>query len=212
MSCINLRQGQDSSCNTYARKYYQQVVLVNKSDVKNVLIVTPSTDFDDEFTCRYRISFQLYEGKTGYRFTSTDKGNNVFAMFSKSVKEGFPQYKHTVQLPIFGVDEKTKCVIDQLDFAEYFAAVQYQDGTVEIYGYEFGLKTEDYEYNPANNNGGSLINLSSDEDGLEDEKPFIYISGIDGNESIDFDNNFSENPDLPTGDFNDDFNNDFYIQ
>ena len=33
-----------------------------------------------------------------------------------------------------------------LDLAKYFAAIQFMDGTVEIYGFENGLTTDDYEF------------------------------------------------------------------
>lgn len=212
MSCISLRSEIDNSCLLVHKKYYQQVVLVNKDDVEAFLISTPYSDINDEYYCRYRISFKLFEGKTGFRFTSPEHGNSVFGSYNKTVKENIPQYKHSVQLSIIGIDEKTKCTLDQLDLAQYFAAIQFYDGTVEVYGFEFGLKTEDYEFNPANNNGGVLLKLSSDDDALEDERPYRYVSGIDGQEPIDFDNNFSNNPDLPKGDFNNDFSNDFYIE
>jgi len=212
MSCIKIRSGLDTSCDKIVQKYFQQVVLVNKDDVEAFLISTPYSNINDEFFCRYRIAFKLKEGKSGYRITSSEMGNGVFGFYNKTIKEDIPQYKHTIQISIVGIDEKTKCVLDQLDMAQYFAVIQFYDGSVEVYGFEFGLRTEDYEYNPANNNGGALISLSSDDDALEDERPYIYVSGIDGNENNDFNNNFSNNPDLPTGDFNNDFSNDFYIE
>lgn len=212
MSCIKLRSEINNSCKTISRKYFQQVVLINKDDVQSFLIATPYSNINDEFFCRYRIAFKLKEGKKGFRFTSPEAGNSIFGFYNKTLKENIPQYNHSVQLSVFGIDEKTKCVLDQLDMAQYFAALQFYDGTVEVYGFEFGLKTEDYEYNPANNSGGTLLVLSSDEDALEDERPYVYVSGIDGNENNDFNNNFEDNPELPTGDFNNDFSDDFYIE
>lgn len=212
MSCIKLRENLDNSCQEVFQKYFQQIVLVNKDDVDAFLIQTPYSNINDEFFCRYRLSFKLKEGKSGFRITNNENGNNVFGFYKKTIKENIPQYHHSIQMLMIGIDEKTKCLLDQLDMAQYFAAIQFYDGTVEVYGYEFGLKTEDYEYNPANNNGGSLITISSPDDALEDERPYVYISGIDGQESQDFDNNFADNPDLPEGDFNDDFSNDFYIE
>jgi hypothetical protein len=55
-----------------------------------------------------------------------------------------------------------------------------------------------------NNDGGALIKLSSGQDALEDELPFIY-----GGENSDFDILFENVVFVPHGDFNDDFNNDF---
>lgn len=212
MNCIKLRSEINNSCVNVVRKYFQQLVLINKEDVESFLIQRPYSDLNDEYYCRYRLAFRLREGKSGLRFTAPEHGNNILGFYTKETKENIPQYKHSVQLPLIGVDEKTKCVLDQLDMAQYFAAIQFYDGTVEIYGFEFGLISEDYEYNPVNNNGGAIITLSSDDDALEDERPYVYASGIEGQESIDFDNNFVDNPELPQGDFNNDFSNDFYIE
>jgi hypothetical protein len=211
MNCIELRQGQDSSCGAYGKKYFQQIVLVNKQDVEEYQILTSTVNISDEFTCRHRLRFRLYEGKSGFRFTAAELGNSAFASFEKTVKEGFPQYVHNIQVPVMGVDEQVKCLLKQLDNADYFGAAQFSDGTVEIYGFDYGLTSKGYNYDAQNGSGGSILNLSSLNDALEDEPPFVYESGIGGNANDDFNNNFDQNPELPTGDFNDDFNNDFYI-
>lgn len=208
MSCIGLRNDLDVSCKDVVRKYFQQIVLVNKDDIEAFLIQTPINDISG-YECRYSLSFRLKEDATGYRITNTYNGGSVFGFYTKTKKEGIPQYKHSVQFTLIGADEETRCFLYQLDRANYFAAVQLTDGTVEIYGFEFGLQTEDYEINIANNSGGALIVLSSDDDVLEDNMPYIYLSGISGDEGKDFDNNFVDNPELPSGDFNDDFNDDF---
>lgn len=205
--CAQLRQGQDSACRAYARKYYQQVVLINKQDVEEYLILSPTVSIDDEYTCRYRIAFKLFEEKKGFRFTANENANVIFGTFSKSTVENIPQYKHSIQLPIFGVSEENRCILDQLDNAEYFGVIQYYDGTVEVYGFANGLITVDYNYDPANNGGGGVITLESTVD--EDDMPYIYFNGT-GTEGEDFDNNFENVGDLPEGDYNDDFNDDYY--
>src|SRR5690606_14491773 len=96
------------------------------------------------------------------------------------------------------------------DLAKYFAAIQYTDGTVEIYGFENGLTTDDYDFDLQNNGGGSFINLISPESGMEDEPPYIYVP-LTGTANEDFNNLFVDIPDVNIGDFNDDFNNDFDI-
>lgn len=208
MSCIKLRQGQNSTCRTYARKYFQQVVLINKTDVEQHLILSPQNNQNDEYSCRYRIAFKLFEEKKGFRFTSNENGNNIFGTFSKSIKEGIPQYKHTIQLPIFGVSEENRCILEQLDNSDYFGVLQYYDGTVEVFGFENGITTADYDYDPANNAGGGIITLESNVD--EDDMPYVYFNST-GTEGDDFDNDFEDVVDLPEGDFNDDFNDDYYI-
>lgn len=206
MSCFTLISGLDTSCEQYRKKYEQQIVLINKSDVDSYNIIT-----SNEEECKHRILFNLKEGATGYRFTSIAQGTNIFGSFEKSVKEDIAQYKHNIQVLLMGVDENVKCLIKQLDNSEYFGAVQYKDGTVEVYGFDYGLKTDNYNYDPQNSGGGSLLILSSSGDALEDDPPFIYVSATPGNENEDFDNNFSDNEPVLLGDFNYDFNDDFYI-
>lgn len=206
MSCITLANGLDVSCNTYQKKYHQQVVLVNKQDVLSYNVIV-----DNDEICRHRILFHLKGGSTGYRFTSTDRGFSVLGRFEKTTKENIAQYRHNIQILMMGVTEEVKCLLKQLDNAEYFAAIQYTDGTIEIYGFDYGLKTSDYVYDAQAGLGGSLILLSSDDDALEDDPPYIYASATPGNENDDFDNNFADNEPSELGDFNFDFNDDFYI-
>lgn len=207
MSCIKLIQGQDSVCKTYAKKYFQQAVFINKADVEEHLILLPATTIEGEYQCRYRIAFNLFEGKKGFRFTASENANNIFGTFSKTTVENIPQYKHSIQIPIFGVSEENRCIFDQLDNGDYFGVLQYYDGTVEVFGFNYGLTTPDYEYNPANNGGGGLIMLESVVD--EDDMPYIYFNGT-GTEGEDFDNSFEGGGGLPMGDFSNDFSDDFY--
>lgn len=209
MSCITLKSGADYSCGGFAKKYFQQLVLVNREDVASWSIQTNKNITLNEKICRHRILFNLKEGKTGFRYVFPDKGSLVFGSFTKSEDNNRLEYLHKIQIALFGVNEAFKCKLRELDNGNYFAALQFTDGTVEIYGFEYGLKTNDYTYEPQNFMGGGLIELISDKDALEDEPPFIYFSN--GNENDDFNNNFSDNPVIQLGDFNDDFNNDFYV-
>ena len=211
MSCESLRNGLDLTCGTFAKKYYQQVVLVNRADVQNKRIVTSSLDIDGNYTCRNRVYFNLKEGKSGFRFSLNENSSSIFANFDKSIVENIPQYLHTVSIVILGVSEQIKCLFTQLDYADYFAAVQFYDGTIEIFGFEFGLTSGNYGYDPHNNNGGSVIKLSSLSDSLEDTPPLNYKS-TEGTEILDFDNNFQDVIFDINGDFNPDFNSDFNNQ
>ena len=153
---------------------------------------------------------QLKPDKTGYLFRGQQNGNSFSATFSKEIDDNIPQYIHTVQLPIFGANEGIKVLLKTLDLAKYFAAIQYMDGTVEIYGFENGLTTDDYDFDLQGNSGGSVISLISPESGMEDEPPYIYIP-IEGTANEDFNNLFVDIPDVNLGDFNSDFNSDFDI-
>jgi hypothetical protein len=212
MSCAKLFRGQDISCQSNYKKYYQQVVLVNKDDVESFVIkATISADGSVGFSDYYhRIRFSLKAGKTGYLFRGQPNGNGYYALFSKELDENIPQYIHTVQLPIFGAKETTKILLKTLDLAKYFAAIQYMDGTVEIYGFENGLTTDDYDFDLQNNGGGSFITLTSPESGMEDEPPYIYVP-LTGSANEDFNNLFVDIPDVNLGDFSNDFSDDFDI-
>lgn len=211
-NCERIKDGLDMSCGGFNKKYAQQVVIVNRSDVEFKVVYTPQTEITAKDVCRYRVYFKLLDGATGYRFTMNQNAAAIFGTAEKTVEEGIPQYMHVVNMALLGVSEENKCILSRLDYADYFAALQYGDGVIEVYGFDYGLSTADYVYDPANTGGGALLKLSSESDGLEDELPYIYVSSIPGNEILDFDNLFAENTfDVP-GDFNDDFNNDFNNQ
>lgn len=211
MSCLKLYSGQDYACDAIFKKYYQQIVLVNKADVLNYVINGPSlTQYDSGIELKNRIRFNLKPGKKGFLFRGPENGSGYFAMFSKEIDDNIPQYIHQLQLPIFGASEKTKGILKTLDVANYFAAIQYMDGTVEIYGFENGLTTDDYDFDLQNNGGGSFINLVSPESGMEDNPPYVYVPVV-GTANKDFNKLFEDIPDGYLGDFNDDFNDDFDI-
>jgi len=196
MACKELLRGHDVRCELPLRKYYQQIVLVNIDDVDQV-----GYDVNDN---NHVIIFNLNAGTTGYKYIGNEVSSLYSASFSKKVKKGQPLYDHTVNLPIIGVSVETKLILKELDTANYFAAIQFRDGTVEIYGFENGLKTNDYTFEAQNGLGGIGITLSSKFS--EDEIPYVY-----GGDAINFDNDFADIPELIGGDFNQDYSSDFYI-
>ena len=196
MACKQLLRGQDIRCINIDRKYYQQIVLINKDDVNEV-----AYSVNDE---SHAIAFNLVNGATGYKYIGSDLTSLYNASFSKTTRKGQPLYNHTLNLPVIGVGTTTKLILKELDLSTYFGAIQFRDGTIEIYGFENGLKTNDYTYEVQNGLGGTSITLSSKFE--EENIPYIY-----GGNSSDFDNNFVDIGALLGGDFNDDFSNDFYI-
>lgn len=211
MICEKLRQDLDLSCLAVQKKYYQQIVLVNRADILNKRIVTSSVDIEGNYTCRNCVYFNLIDEMRGFRFSMNENSSAIFATFEKSVQENIPQYSHSVNIVILGVTEDIKCLFTQLDYSDYFAAAQYYDGTVEIFGFEFGLTSNNYSYDPHNGSGGAVLKLSSLNDSLEDLPPLIYRS-TEGTEIADFDNNFQDVIFDINGDFNSDFSNDFNNQ
>lgn len=206
--CGTLRNGQDSSCEVIYKKYYQQAVLVNRSDIENKAVVTSYTDIDDNYHCRLRAYFSLFEDKAGFRFQIGESASYIQGIAEKIDDDGVPQYKHSVTIAVMGVTEESKCILSQLDYGDYFAALQFADGTIELYGFEYGLSTNNYSYAPGQT-GGALITLQNLSDSPEDELPLVYFSGTPDGEIADFDRLFLDNAWDDNGDFNDDFNNDF---
>lgn len=194
MACRQLIREQDISCIDVQRKYYQQVVLVNLDDVDEIAY--------NEVT--HEVLFNLFDGATGYRYMGNENVSLYSASFGKTTKKGQPLYNHRIDLPIVGVGSTTKLILKELDLANYFGAVQFRDGTVEIYGFDNGLKTSDYTYSAQNGLGGTGLTLESKYE--EDEPPYIY-----GGPSTNFDNKFVGIGQLLAGDFSEDFENDFYI-
>lgn len=212
MSCFTVNGGLDFTCGTLYRKYYQKAVIVNKSDLLNWKVQTISTNTNPLLTnCVHSIKFQLKEGRSGVPIKATDRASTILGSFSKRSNDAYDEFLHNVQIPMFGVTEQIKCKLKELSRGDYFVALKYHDGTVEVYGFNYGLRLADYDYSPQANFGGGLLNLQSREDALEDDAPLIYKSATEGNETLDFDNNFELNEDIILGDFNNDFNNDYLI-
>lgn len=197
--CVDLMKGWDLECDGVTfKKYYQNIVLVNRADVDEFLINSTSTS--------NRITFNLKEDKTGFLFRSSENGNVINAEFSKSVKNGIVLYEHKLDLAVTGINEDSKTMLKQLDMSDYFGAVHFKDGTIEIHGFSYGLKTDPYTYTPQGLGGGilSLVSKYSEYD-----PPYIYNSPTP---IEDFDNLFADIPAIYGGDFNDDFNDDFFIE
>lgn len=197
MGCVNLIKGFDIGCEALFRKYYQNVILINKNDVFQTAISTTND--------QHRIQFNLLPGKTGYLFTGNENVGLLNAKFGKKEEKGVPYYNHSVDIVIAGTSENVKTILKQIDNSRFFAAIQFRNGDVEIYGFENGLGSGDYEYSAQSSLGGAVINLSSKYD--EYEPPYLYHSNSIND---DFNDLFSGLPNFLGGDFNDDFNDDFF--
>ena len=65
MSCIKLYKGQDYSCTPIYKKYYQQVVLINKSDVKQFVINGPTISLPSSAQ-KHRIRFKTKQKRVSF--------------------------------------------------------------------------------------------------------------------------------------------------
>lgn len=194
--CAKLMTGQDTVCVPPKRRYFQQAVIINKDDIDPESVVITTTDYDSETpTCAYNVSFELKEGATGYFFQGPETGSNFFGTFDKSQSDlGFTQYTHNASILIVGATEQAKCILDSLSKGLFVVALQFTDGTVEIYGMQNGLVAADYTYDVQGGGGGTAIVLSSPETAPEFYVPLIYVSQTPGQESEDFDSAFSNIP------------------
>lgn len=186
--CAKLGNGLDVSCEAPVRKFFQQAVVINKTDIEEYTIQKPDAELGE---CNYNVSFTLKPGTTGYRISGIQAGSSFFGSFDKSRSDlGYPQYVHNASILIAGASEEAKCILDSLDKGSFVIAYQYTDGTVEIYGMENGVTSGDYTYDVQGGGGGTAIVLSSLEDAPERYLPLIYLSNTPGSEGADFDTAF----------------------
>ena len=189
--CAQLVNGLDVGCIAPVRKAYQQAVLINKNDIDTFTVTLPDAGAVPT-TCAYSVEFALKAGTTGYRITGTEAGSSFFGSSDKTRGDlGFVQYIHNVGILIAGISEQVKCVLDSIDKGSFVIALQWKDGTVEIFGFVNGLTTGDYSYNVQEGGGGTQIILSSLEDAPENNLPLIYKSAVPDQENIDFDDAFA---------------------
>lgn len=187
--CAKLVNGLDISCNAPVRKYYQQAVIINKTDIASYVITPPDPEIP---SCDYKVTFQLNPGTTGYRIIGSQAGSSFFGSFDKTRSDlGYPQYVHNTSILIAGITEEVKCILDSLDKGLFVVALQLQDGTVEIFGIVNGLTTGDYTYDIQGGGGGTAILLSSLENAPETRLPLVYESAVPGQENEDFDDAFA---------------------
>ena len=140
--CGILLSGLDTACNPPVRKYYQQAVVINKSDIDTITNTLPSVG-----QCNYTTAFTLKAGKTGYRFLSPESGTSVKGLVDKTESAlGHPQFVHKAQFLVTGIGEDTKCILDSLTRGSFVVALQLTDGTVEIYGIENGLSSAELQF------------------------------------------------------------------
>ena len=192
--CARLGSGQDASCVPLQRKYYQQAVIINKPDIADFTINKTDYEAAPE-TPLYNATFSLKPGAKGYRMAGSENGSVYFGRVNKSVSDlGLVQYGHEVQILIVGAGEDSKAILEALDKGSFAVAMQFMDGTVEIYGLQNGISTGDYTYSVQENGGGTTIILSSNESSPESTLPLVYKSGTPGQEIVDFDAAFEQPP------------------
>jgi hypothetical protein len=172
--CAELKQGFDFACVTdTVRKYFQQIVVINFSDIDRGTVVKTNTNTP---TCAFNVAFKLKTGKTGYAIIGAETGNSISGMYEKTTNEltGQPNYLHKINYVGVGVSEAVKCILNSLDRGSFVVACQLKNGLVEIYGIDNGVRNADYSYDIQGGNGGSAIVMQSEENALESLIPMNY--------------------------------------
>lgn len=200
MVCERLMRGLDLVCGEIKNRYYQEVKLINRADLRNFRITA-----DDS---HHRVQFNLKTGAEVYSFRSSELVQLISASFSKSGEQGFPEYEHKVTIPVSGVTEDRKILLRELDLADYFAVIRFIDDTIEVYGFQYGLKTSSYSYQPQSSLAGAQIDLV----GRYSEylPPLNYYRKPPGDPLEDWEDDFKNVPNFLLGDFNNDYSDDFY--
>lgn len=189
--CAQLKDGYDLSCERPVGKYYQQVVLMNYSDIDPTTIVAPWTQEPSE-DCQYFAQFVLEDGTTGFRFMFPEKSAAIFGTADMATNEqGYTTFLHHLNMLAASATEEQKCVLDAILKGKFVAAVQLMNGVVEIYGLQYGLFADDVTIDGQTNAGATPIILSSREGGEENYLPLVYQPQDGGSAEADFDSNFA---------------------
>ncbi|WP_312922149.1 hypothetical protein [Empedobacter brevis] len=184
----NLYYGQDRTCQGVQKGYIQKVVLVNKNDLESYNIESELVENGNlEPLAKHRISFKLKDNKSGILIENNQNSQVIVPNVQATYSDELPRYTHSLQFAVYGVTERTKWLLMTLSKADYFAAVLHKSGVVEVYGFEFGMKTDGYTFDAGD--GGAIIKLSSVEN--EFHLPYNYHSLIDGGEVVDFEEQFN---------------------
>lgn len=208
--CEDLINGYSVGCTNDQRLFIQKLVLINKSSVLDYLVKKTSVGIDNAFNCNHNIVFRLKEGERGKLISQIHNARNVFGSHERSEDSNVSEWTHSVSFIVQGYNENLICFLNNLNTAHYFAAAMLTDGTVIIYGFDNGLRPNNYSIDLQGNNGVTSVKLETAKSEEEQEQPYIYNSLASTPEN-DFNNLFADIPDFTSGDFNNDFNNDFFI-
>lgn len=196
MICYKIKEGADFCRPDNAGRWIQRVVLLNRGDVR----IHQQTQYGIEFKMKDNPSHEIQQ-IGGYAFEYPQTYAQILGNAESVDAMNYRQWRHNVQISFAGFKHFQK--LDMINRGEIFAALMDSNHKVWIFGFDYGLEPDDYLYQ---NTEMDTITLRSR--ALEDRPPLLYL----GDEK-DFWNNFTQVPDIPIrGDFNNDFNDDFYNQ
>lgn len=191
--CAEITGEIDLSCiRNLAKKYFQEVVIINFNDIDRTASVVGNFDT----LCDYTVQMVLKSGKKGVMFKIPETSGSIFGTAAKTTADvtGLPQYLHLVQILAMGIKSEIKCLLDKLGRGKFVVAAQLADGTVEIYGWENGLSTGDFTIDIAGGGGASVVPLQSKDTEQESMLPLIYKPQTGGDANADFNEQFAAPP------------------
>lgn len=184
--CAMIKEGQDFSCSAPAKRFAQEVVIINYSDI---LTKELPKNAEGEI-CDHKVKFKLKPTKKGFRFILSGNGSSVFGTAAKtSTESGYPEFNHIVNMAVGGSDELSKCNLEAFSKGRFVVAMQI-GSKIEVYGLENGLSAGDFSYSPQENGGFTPITLENGEQFAENNLPSLYESEVPGQEIEDFDKGF----------------------
>lgn len=188
--CKKLTAGMTFGCGTSIdKRYAQEVVLINIDDIDTSSI---TKEISDAGEYKHNVSFELKDGKTGYKFVFPANGSGVFGSVEKSQSDlGIVQYSHIANMIMIGADETAKGVLESLDKGRVIALLKIGQ-VVEVYGIDNGLSTGDYTLDLQGGAGASAITLVSGEGFEEANLPFVYKPAQGGDVMADFDSTLAK--------------------
>lgn len=196
MICYKIKEGADFCRPDNAKRWIPRVVIINRTDVVDVLRSGYSILFKTKDNPAVG---QVHIGGVSFEYPQ------VYAQIlgnAESVEAmNYRQWRHNVQVSFAGFKHFQK--LDDINRGEIFAALLDSNDKIWIFGFDYGLKPDDYLIQ---NTEMDTITLRSRV--LEDTPPLLYLGSVS-----DFWDNFTDVDVIPdNGDFNNDFNDDFFNQ
>lgn len=198
-------------CVNNIKGYEQKVVLINKKDILEYKIssfIPTAGGYQLTPILQHLIRFKLNGYTSGYPILNKTNVSIINAQYISKMKDDIPRYTHKVQFPLMGVNTKSKLALHSMNWADYFACVRHNNGEIEVYGWEFGLRPINTTID--GNDVGGIIQLESVED--EFFPPYKYVSPVVGNTNFDFDNNWNTFEPYPIGEYDDSYDDSFTIE
>lgn len=180
-------------CEVDAHKYDQRLVVINRNDVETYEIIS---DKDN-----HHIYFNLKENLSGFAIENLVNASHIDINLQREDFGKLTYYNASVSFFLEGAEEYVKNIIKQLDSSNYFIVAKFGN-TIEVIGFETA-----FDNSGGYNASGSLQTLNTK---LSDSMPPLVYKSLLNSEIDDFNNNFEGLPVVTIGDYNEDYNEDYF--